>query len=732
VRAVYAYVSSQVRYIGVAFGVGRFQPHEAADVLHNQYGDCKDKATLLSSMLEVLGLNPDSVLIGADIRMNEAVPSPASFNHLINRVKVGNEEVWLDSTQEVAPYRVLLFPLRDKQALVIPDSGPAQLLRTPKDLPFPSLETWSSVGSLNSDGVSESHIKLTLRGDDEIVLRSVVHEIAPAQYDEFGQRMMNGMGYSGTTSHASFSRPEDTSAPFTFDVDYHREKAGDWDNLKTIPQVAPIQLPTVDEKDPPTQSLNLGTPRTEASTSEMKLPQGWTAELPEAVHEKTPFASYDMTYRFENGTVYADRTLVILKQRVPAADWREYKKWTDAIGLGYDKYIQLYGKGGTAAAGGAEGHVTNPEAETLISQAYDAENKSHDSKTAEALLKRARDLDPQAKGLWSASGWVARQKGKLNEAVQDYRKELGLYPREFEVYNYLNSAYISNRDRPGAEQACREWIAANPKDARPEQYLAFDLLEDNKPAESEEEAKKAVALTPNDDVTDKELRTVVLGRAQLKAQQTSQGEATLLGILKTTIDPGTLNDAAYELANLNLDLPLAEKDIHEALTKLEEESESWTLDEAPDKLAKKSRLLIATWDSYGWVLFREGKVADAQTWVEAAWTNSQSAEEKEHVETIRTALHQSPMDEGKKAGRTARTIQLRSFSGGKATGEYRLLLQHGKVLRATATGKAVDGADELLKQASFARLFPAGSDAKLVRTGMLNCFSGKCELVLEP
>src|ERR1700741_5115364 len=45
IRALYSYVSTQFRYIGVAFGIGRYQPHDAADVLANQYGDCKDKHT---------------------------------------------------------------------------------------------------------------------------------------------------------------------------------------------------------------------------------------------------------------------------------------------------------------------------------------------------------------------------------------------------------------------------------------------------------------------------------------------------------------------------------------------------------------------------------------------------------------------------------------------------------------------------------------------------------------
>ena len=88
VQALYGYVATQIRYIGVAFGIGRYQPHHAAEVLENQYGDCKDKHTLLAAMLTAAGLHPEAVLIGAGVRFNEAVPSPSSFNHLITTVSV--------------------------------------------------------------------------------------------------------------------------------------------------------------------------------------------------------------------------------------------------------------------------------------------------------------------------------------------------------------------------------------------------------------------------------------------------------------------------------------------------------------------------------------------------------------------------------------------------------------------------------------------------------------------
>jgi uncharacterized protein DUF3857 len=45
VDALYHYVATQYRYIAVSFGIGRLQPHTAAEVFRNQYGDCKDKHT---------------------------------------------------------------------------------------------------------------------------------------------------------------------------------------------------------------------------------------------------------------------------------------------------------------------------------------------------------------------------------------------------------------------------------------------------------------------------------------------------------------------------------------------------------------------------------------------------------------------------------------------------------------------------------------------------------------
>src|ERR1700716_195083 len=141
--------------------------------------------------------------------------------------------------------------IRDKKALVIPDVGPAKVEATPASLPFPSFQKLDAVGTLDKDGISDSHLVGTMRGDGEIVPRGAFRQVSPGQYDQMVQQISQGIGYQGTTSHAEVSRPEDTTGPMTMSYDYKREKGGDWDNLKIVPQLAPVELPQLDEKEPP-------------------------------------------------------------------------------------------------------------------------------------------------------------------------------------------------------------------------------------------------------------------------------------------------------------------------------------------------------------------------------------------------------------------------------------------------------------------------------------------------
>ena len=82
-KALAHFVQHDIRYVAIELGIGGWQPHPAADVFTHHYGDCKDKATLLSSMLKQIGVESFYVVINA--RRGSVTPQmPATvgmFNH---------------------------------------------------------------------------------------------------------------------------------------------------------------------------------------------------------------------------------------------------------------------------------------------------------------------------------------------------------------------------------------------------------------------------------------------------------------------------------------------------------------------------------------------------------------------------------------------------------------------------------------------------------------------------
>ncbi len=267
--------------------------------------------------------------------------------HRIIRILL--QTIWLDSTQEVAPYRALLAVERDKPVLRIPVDGPAHLDHTPAKLPFESVQRFEATGALDAEGVVKSRITFTFRGDDEIALRAAVRQVSPAQYDQAAQYLVSSWGFAGKVTHATFTPPEHTDEAFVMAYDYEREKpGGDWDNGRIVALDAPDGLPVIDEKEPPQLPLDLGTPRTMTSISRTTLPSGWNATPPEAIHQETPWLSFDRSYRVEHGVLIEEKTIKIAQQKIPVSSWREYKKFADAASTDTYPYVQLTRSSDTA------------------------------------------------------------------------------------------------------------------------------------------------------------------------------------------------------------------------------------------------------------------------------------------------------------------------------------------------------------------------------------------------
>lgn len=132
IKRLYEYVTANINYVGIELGIWAIKPHPAPMILKEKYGDCKDKTTLLSTMLAATGIRSYPALIsaGASRSIVREIPSLAYFNHMILAVeeKNGADFIWLDSTVETCAFGDFPASNQDRWALIL---NPDYLMKVP-------------------------------------------------------------------------------------------------------------------------------------------------------------------------------------------------------------------------------------------------------------------------------------------------------------------------------------------------------------------------------------------------------------------------------------------------------------------------------------------------------------------------------------------------------------------------------------------------------------------------
>jgi tetratricopeptide (TPR) repeat protein len=135
--ALIDYLDREVRYTGIEFGEAAIMPHDPAETLGHKYGDCKDKATLLVTMLRAAGIPAYVALLDAGSRMDVPadLPGMGSFDHAIVYVpgnpKHGEPALWIDATDRYA--RLGQLPPDDQGRLaLIARAETTALAKTPE------------------------------------------------------------------------------------------------------------------------------------------------------------------------------------------------------------------------------------------------------------------------------------------------------------------------------------------------------------------------------------------------------------------------------------------------------------------------------------------------------------------------------------------------------------------------------------------------------------------------
>jgi tetratricopeptide (TPR) repeat protein/transglutaminase-like putative cysteine protease len=620
VRAIYSFVSLKFHYIGLDFGIGRYQPHAADDVLDNGYGDCKDKHTLMASLLSAAGIEAWPALIHVTRKLDPEVPSPAQFDHVITVVPQGGKLIWLDTTPEVAPYGLLMLNLRGKQALVIPANKPATLQTTPEDTPAPQLQSFTMEGKLGGDGTFTGHAEQSYQGDVEVALRASFRQVPQSQWKEAVQRFSYGLRFSGTVSNVNVSQPDDVGKPFQLSYDYERKEYTDWKDRQITPPMPPMGVESDKDTKKPPDPVQLGALGEVVYRAKLTLPPGYAADAQPAVDLVRPYAEYHAAYSIKDGVLSATRRLVVKKHEIDLSSWEDFRDFGKAISDDEDKYTQL--RGGSTVSGSNSGN-----ADALFREGADA-FRQRDTLRAQESFEKVIALDPKYKGAHFNLALALAARNKTAEALEQFHKEEELSPDDTRSYQaaatYLK--YAGRRDEAVAEW--RKFLKIDPGNIAAASTLAQLLYASGKYAEAVPVLEAALKTSP--DSYDLELQ---LGQAYFKTGQTDKAvERFKDAVSKKGNDPGTLNDVAYTLAENKIDLDLAKQYAEKAVEELDSESQG--SESSNDAELSLTFQLARVWDTLGWIYFRQGDAKRAETLVRPAWLLGEDSVVGEHLGEI--------------------------------------------------------------------------------------------------
>jgi tetratricopeptide (TPR) repeat protein len=579
-------------------------------------------------MLNAAGFRAYPALMNSSRKIDPDVPSPGQFDHVISAIPLGNETLWADTTAEVAPFRLLSPPLRDKKALVVPVGSPALLETTPAEPPFRSRDVVEITGDVSELGKLNGRVRLMLRGDSEMYFRLIFRRTPQTEWKQLGYVLAASAGLrGGDVTDIKPSQISATDQPFEVQYNVSLGDFLDWSSKKVkfgVP-LPSANLPTVEaDKAEGSKPIQIGAPADIIYRLKLTLPEKYQVRLPVPLSLSRDYADYKSTYKLEGNVLTVERTLSLRKRELPPDRTMDLIAFITATRADEAQSVAL-----ETELAGTPAIPDTAKVEELMEAAYSA-SESDNYLLAEQLYKRVLEKDPKHKTVRRFLAGVLYAQQKFDEAISVMREQTKINPFDDYAYGVIGNAFWQQRHYEEAAAAFRKQIEITPLDQHAHGNLGMMLVEWRKYQEAVPELEQALSLNPEEEPQ----YQISLGRAYLNLNQTDKAMAAFDRAVKLDPGQGTWNDIAYFLAVSKVQLDraqqYAESAVTEAATKLRNvELQALTLQDVQNVNA-----IAAYWDTLGWVFFQKGDLDAAERYITAAWRVAEHGEVGYHLGQI--------------------------------------------------------------------------------------------------
>jgi hypothetical protein len=339
VRAIAAFAQRDVRYVAIEIGIGGLQPHTAESILKNKYGDCKDKATLMSALLRTAGINsyflsvhtrrgyvaPDAPsaytfnheIIAIEVPKGEKLP--ASFQSLVTHSKLGTLLIF-DPTDEITPVGQLPRYLQSNYGLLVQEQG-SDLIPLPIPAPESNGLTRTAKLNLTPEGTLSGEVREIRTGVEATTKRYQLRGLPPNERRKTVENFLSTALSAFSVKDFAVENLDDNEKDLV--VTYKFETTGYTKNMGPLvlmrPRVIGSNAEYIDfNKKGRKYPVELETVAQHQDEFDITLPAGWSVdELPPPTKVEQPGLSYVSQASFAGQTLTYKRTYKISDVRFP-------------------------------------------------------------------------------------------------------------------------------------------------------------------------------------------------------------------------------------------------------------------------------------------------------------------------------------------------------------------------------------------------------------------------------
>lgn len=342
-------IQKDVRYFIVERGIGGLQANHATDIFHNRYGDCKDKTTLLISMLQVAGIR--AFYVPVDDRRGVVDPQNPSLvgNHMIAAIELpadlqdprlraivkgkdGKRYLIFDPTDERTPVGNLNSYLQGSYGIL--SAGDAsQLIALPVLGPDANGTERKGTFTLAADGTLTGSFDASHSGPEGADLRTFLKYTDEKERHQYWENVMAHDLPGVTLDSFQFVQPPALDLPLEFHfkvtATQYAHTAGPL--LLVRPRVVGTFTSAFDDK-PRTVPIDLGATGRWHDSFDISLPTGYVVdETPDPVAIDLDFASYHSSVTAKDNALHYEREYVVRNVEIPATRAADFRKLEGSI-----------------------------------------------------------------------------------------------------------------------------------------------------------------------------------------------------------------------------------------------------------------------------------------------------------------------------------------------------------------------------------------------------------------